>query len=60
MNWPLFLPMRRPVVLTSFGSRPVTVETRFCTSTAARSRLRVRSNVTVIWLLPSLPLVEVM
>ena len=48
------------MVFTSFGSRPVTVETRFWTSTAARSRLRVRSKVTVIWLLPSLPLVEVM
>jgi hypothetical protein len=49
-----------PMFLTSFGSRPSAVDTRFCTSTAARSWLRVRSNVTVIWLTPLLVLADVM
>ena len=49
-----------PTVFTSFGSRPSTCEMRFCTSTAARSRLRVTSKVTVTVDVPSLPLVEVM
>ena len=49
-----------PTCFTSFGSRPSACEMRFCTSTAAMSRLRVMSNVTMIALVPSLPLVEVM
>ncbi len=49
-----------PICCTSFGSRPSACEIRFCTSTAARSRLRLTSNVTVMMLVPSLPLVEVM
>ncbi len=48
-----------PVVLTSFGSRPRAIETRFCTSTAARSMLRSSSKVAVMLLRPLLPLVEV-
>ena len=49
-----------PTCLTSFGSRPSACEIRFCTSTAAMSRLRVRSKVTMTLQVPSLPLVEVM
>jgi hypothetical protein len=49
-----------PTCFTSFGSRPSACEMRFCTSTAATSRLRVMSKVTVIADEPSLPLVEVM
>ena len=49
-----------PTCFTSFGSRPSACEMRFCTSTAATSRLRVKSNVTVIAHVPSLPLVDVM
>ena len=49
-----------PTCFTSFGSRPSAWEMRFCTSTAATSRLRVISNVTVTDDEPSLPLVEVM
>ena len=49
-----------PTCFTSFGSRPSACEMRFCTSTAAMSRLRVMSKVTVIAQVPSLPLVEVM
>ena len=40
-------PRCRPC-FTSFGRRPSTCEMRFCTSTAATSRLRVTSKVTVI------------
>src|SRR5712691_4976895 len=47
-----------PTCFTSFGSRPSACEMRFCTSTAAPSRLRVRSNVIVIADEPSLPLVD--
>ena len=42
------------------ADRPCAVFTRFWMSTVARSGSRVRSNVTEIWLVPSLPLVEVM
>src|SRR5881628_3653822 len=52
--------MMMPVFLTSLGSRPSAWFTRFCTSTDARSTFRVTSNTTVIWLVPSFPLVEVM
>jgi len=52
--------MMTPVFFTSFGKRPSAWLTRFCTSTAARSTSRVTSNVTVTWLVPSLPLEEVM
>ena len=50
-----------PTCFTSFGSRPSACEMRFCTSTAATSRLRVDvegdgDRATM----PSLPLVEVM
>ncbi len=49
-----------PTCLTSFGSRPSACEMRFCTSTAATSRLRDTSKVIVIPHDPSLPLDEVM
>ena len=49
-----------PVCFTSFGRRAWAVETRFCTSTAATSMLRLGSNVTVIWLDPSFELTDVM
>src|SRR5580658_534830 len=49
-----------PVFFTSSGSRPSAWLTRFCTSTEAKSTSRATSNVTVIVLVPSLPLVEVM
>ena len=49
-----------PTAFTSFGSRPSTCEIRFCTSTAAMSRLRVMSKVTVTVHNPSLPLDELM
>ena len=49
-----------PMFLTSFGSRPSAVETRFCTSTAARSWSRSTSKVAVIVLTPLLVLVDVM
>ena len=49
-----------PTCFTSFGNRPSACETRFWTSTAAMSRLRVRSKMTVIADVPSLPLVDVM
>jgi hypothetical protein len=52
--------MMTPVFFTVSGSRPCAWLTRFCTSTAARSTFRVTSNVTVIWLVPSLPLLDVM
>ena len=45
-----------PTAFTSFGSRPSTCEIRFCTSTAATSRLRVMSKVIVMLHEPSLPL----
>ncbi len=48
----------RPTCFTSFGSRPSAWEILFCTSTAARSRLRSTSKVTVIAHDPSLPLVD--
>jgi hypothetical protein len=48
-----------PVCFTSAGNRPMAMLTRFWMSTAARSGSRVRSNVATIWLVPSLPLVEV-
>ena len=54
------LVMVTPVFLTSAGSRGSAVLTRFCTSTAARSLSRSTSNVTVMMLVPSLPLVELM
>ena len=49
-----------PMFLTSLGSRPCAVETRFCTSTAARSWSRSTLNVAVTVLTPLLVLVEVM
>ena len=49
-----------PTALTSVGRRPETCEIRFWTSTAATSRVAVRSKVTMIAAVPSLPLVEVM
>ena len=52
--------MLMPVVFTSLGRRPRAWLTRFCTSTAARSMLRVMSKVTMMLLEPSLPLEEVM
>ena len=45
---------------TSLGRRPSAVETRFCTSTAARSWLRDSSKVAVTWLTPLLVLLDVM
>src|SRR5579872_3455270 len=57
---PICLVMMTPVFFTVSGKRPWAWLTRFCTSTAARSTLRVTSNVTVIWLVPSLPLLDVM
>ncbi len=50
-----FLETVTPVALTSLGMRPSAWLTRFCTSTAARSTLRVTSNVTVTLALPSEP-----
>ena len=47
-----------PTALTSPGSRPCTCEMRFWTSTAATSRSRVTSKVTVMKLLPSALLVD--
>ena len=49
-----------PTVFTSFGRRPSTCDTRFCTSTAATSMLRLTSKVTVTLDDPLLPLDEVM
>ena len=49
-----------PTAFTSVGSRPSTLEMRFCTSTAATSMLRVMSKVIVTLLDPSLPLDDVM
>ena len=54
------LVMVTPVFFTSAGRRGSAVFTRFCTSTAARSLSRPTSNVTVMMLVPSLPLVELM
>src|SRR5258708_1470944 len=54
------LVMMTPVFFTAFGSRARAWFTRFCTSTEARSTSRVTSKTTVIWLVPSLPLDEVM
>ena len=48
-----------PVCLTSLGSRPWAMLTRFWMSTAARSGSRPRSKVATMALVPSLPLVEV-
>jgi hypothetical protein len=50
-----FLPTETPVALTSLGRRPSACETRFCTSTAARSMSRSMSKVTVTEELPSEP-----
>src|SRR5215467_15173569 len=47
-----------PTVFTSFGKRPKDWLTRFWTSTDAKSTLRLTSNVTVIWLVPSFPLFD--
>ena len=44
-----------PVCFTSLGSWASAVETRFCTSTAAASRLRSTSKVMVMVEVPSLP-----
>ena len=52
--------MATPVVLTSAGSRPCAVVTRFCTSTAARSTSRPISKVAVMPLPPPLSLLELM
>ena len=52
--------MMMPVFFTALGRRPCAWLTRFWTSTEARSTSRVTSKVTVIWLVPSFPLVEVM
>jgi hypothetical protein len=49
-----------PTCFTSFGSRPSTPDTRFCTSTAAMSMSRSTSKVTVTVDEPLLPLDEVM
>ena len=49
-----------PTAFTSFGSRPSTCESRFCTSTAATSRFRLMSKMTVMLHDPSFPLDEVM
>src|SRR5277367_1919335 len=54
------LVMITPVFFTSAGRRPRAWLTRFCTSTEARSTLRETSKVTVMMLVPSLPLVEEM
>lgn len=47
-----------PSCRTSVGRRPSAVETRFCTSTCARSWSRVMSKVTVIVETPLLELDE--
>ena len=60
MNPVLPLVTVTPMFFTSLGSRPSAVDTRFCTSTAARSWLRVRSKVAVTWLTPLLVLLDVM
>ena len=49
-----------PLVRTSVGSRASAVDTRFCTSTAARSTSRVTSNTTLMLAAPLLVLDEVM
>ncbi len=49
-----------PACFTSFGRRAVAVATRFCTSTAATSRLREGSNVMLIQLDPSFELFDSM
>jgi len=49
-----------PTCFTSFGRRPSACEIRFCTSTAATSRLRDTSKVMVTADVPSLPLDDVM
>jgi hypothetical protein len=49
----LALVMEMPVLFTVAGSRPCAVATRFCTSTAAMSRLYPVWNVIVIVELPS-------
>ena len=50
--------MVMPVAFTAAGSRPCTLATRFCTSTAAMLRLYPGVNVTLIWLIPLLVLAE--
>ena len=52
--------MVMPVWFTAAGSRPCTLATRFCTSTAAMSRLYPVWNVTMIPLVPLLVLEELM
>src|SRR5665213_468930 len=52
------LVMEMPVLLTTAGRRPCAVATRFCTSTAAMSRLYPVSNVTVMADVPSFELVD--
>src|ERR1035437_10287488 len=49
----LALVIEMPVPLTAAGSRPCAVATRFCTSTAAMSRLYPVLNVIVTVELPS-------
>ena len=52
--------MVMPVFLISCGRRPVAVATRFCTSTAAIFRSYPVRKTTLMLLVPSLELVEVM
>ena len=56
----LALVMVMPVEFTSPGRRPCTLATRFCTSTAAMSRLYPVWKVMVIELVPLLVLEELM
>ncbi len=54
------LVMLMPVLLTAAGRRPWAEATRFCTSTAAMERSYPVSKVTVMELVPSFELVELM
>ena len=52
--------MVMPVFLISCGRRPCAVATRFCTSTAAMFRSYPVRKVTLMLLVPSFELVDVM
>ena len=54
------LVIEMPVLLISCGKRPCAVATRFCTSTAAMLRSYPVWKVTLMLLVPSFELVDVM